>query len=111
MFCLYLKFRYRKELYALVFNEFIPDIGQIITDANGTELMIVEKGKRDGNTWVARGYIIYVERQVVPASSIELDFIDDGFPTGYPVMMNNHMWIKLETGEFAMQFEGEKITA
>ena len=109
--CLYLRFRYRKELFTLVFSEFIPDLGEIITDANGTQIMIVETGSRDGNTWVAKGYVVYVPDPQGLPMAIALDFIEDTLPEGTPLFMNGDLWVKIGTGEYIPQYLSQTYQA
>lgn len=109
--CLYLKYRYRNELFSIVFYDTIPDIGEILTDANGTQLLIVESGQRDGNAWVSRGYIVHVPTPVSPPTAIPIPELDPSLPVGTPVMMNENMWVKIESGDFVLQFQKEVYNA
>lgn len=109
--CLWLRYKHKKELFELIFNENIPELGDILTDANGLQLMIVDKGHRDGNSWVSKAHVIYTPAPKIPPVSVPIYAIDAEFPLGYPVVMNGAMWSKQDNGEFLLQYQGEEFTA
>lgn len=110
--CHWTRFKHRKELFELVFNgDTYPDIGEVLTDANGVKLLIVNEGHREGNAWVLKAYVIYTPPIPEEMQPINLDFIDADFPIGHPVVMDGVMWIKQGPGSFTINYVTEPLRA
>lgn len=110
--CEWIRFKHRKELFELVFNgDSYPDVGETLTDANGVKLLIVDKGHREGNSWVLGAYVIYSPPIPEELQPIDFDFISEDFPVGHPVVMDGIMWIKQGPGSFNIHYMTEALKA
>lgn len=112
MKCHWIRFKHSNELFDLVFSgDSYPEMGETLTDANGIVLMIVDKGHREGNSWVLKAHVIFASEPTEEQLPVDLDFIDDQLPIGYPIVMNGVMWVKKGPGDYVINYIGEQLRA